>query len=63
VTFSTSSTDSVHPLVDPERIRAAIADYADGKKNYHVHELPPLAEDSPKTRRAPRSRRHAKGLV
>jgi len=24
--------------VDPERIRAAIADCADGKKNYHVHE-------------------------
>jgi len=53
----------VHPLAAPDRIRAAIEDYANGKKNYHIHELPPLTEDSPKTRRATRSRRHAKGLV
>ncbi|MGN0845352.1 MAG: type II toxin-antitoxin system RelB/DinJ family antitoxin [Kiritimatiellia bacterium] len=52
-----------NPLAAPDRILAAMEDYANGKKNYHVHELPPLTEDVPKNRRSPRSRRHAKGLV
>ncbi len=52
-----------NPLAAPNRIRAAIEDYANGKKNYHIHELPPLAEAAPASRRPSRSRCHAKGVV
>ena len=33
-----------NPLADPARIRAAAEDYRNGKRNYHLHELPPLTE-------------------
>ena len=55
-----------NPLAAPERIRAAMSDYGNGKKNYHFHELPVLEESSPRTttsRQANRSRHHAKALV
>ena len=42
-----------NPLADPARIR---------KRNYHLHELPPLTE-TPAPRHAHRSLRHAKAVV
>ena len=51
-----------NPLADPARIRAAVEDYRNGKRNYHLHELPPLAETTAPHRKH-RSRRHAKAAV
>ena len=34
------------PLTDPKRIEQARIDYADGRKNYHFHEIPPLPEEN-----------------
>lgn len=51
------------PLSDPQRIEQAFSDYEHGRRNYHLHELPPLPEDEqkiPVTRKTPR---HAKALV
>lgn len=51
-----------NPLADPERILSAAKDYDNGKKNYALHELPPL-DEKPVVRRSPRGRRHAKAVV
>jgi len=51
-----------NPLADPSRILAATQDYANGKKNYHVRELPPLTAEKPISR-PHRIRRHAKAVV
>ena len=51
-----------NPLADPARIRAAAEAYRNGKRNYHLHELPPLTETLA-PRRTPRSLRHAKVVV
>lgn len=51
-------------LSSPARIRQAMLDYENGKKNYHYHELPEEDfgnPDEPKTHS--RSRRHAKAMV
>ena len=37
---------SANPLADPARIRAAAEDYQNGKRNYRLHELPPLPHRS-----------------
>ena len=51
-----------NPLTDPARILAAARDYDNGRKNYSVHQLPPLEADAA-PRRPKRSRRHAKAVV
>ena len=35
-----------NPFADPARIRATAEDYRNGKRNYHLHELPPLPHRS-----------------
>lgn len=52
-----------NPLANPQRIVAAAKDYANGKKNYHFRELPPLEDAKFDKRRARRGGRHAKALV
>ena len=46
IPFELKITDN--SLSSPERILQAARDYADGKKNYHFHELPELEADYPK---------------
>jgi len=53
----------VNPLATPKRILAAAEDYANGKKNYHFHELPKLEDVKSDNRCARRGGRHAKALV
>ena len=36
---------SYDSLTDPQKIEQARIDYANGRKNYHFHELPPLSEE------------------
>ncbi len=54
-----------NPLSSPDRIRQAIQDYDNGKKNYHFHELPADEDTSPSenTSRMKRGARDAKAVV
>lgn len=51
------------PLTDPARLEQAFADYENGRKNYHFHELPPLPEDNATTPVTEKTSSHAKALV
>ena len=54
-----------NPLASPDKIRQAMQDYDNGRKNYHYHELP-LESDAASSDSAPRMKRrthHAKALV
>ena len=54
-----------NPLASPDRIRKALQDYDDGRKNYHFHELPEDEDASHAVGepRMKRSVRHAKAMV
>lgn len=54
-----------NPLSSPDRIRQAIQDYDNGKKNYHFHELPADEDTSPSenTSRMKKGARDAKAVV
>ena len=48
IPFELKLSDS--SLSSPDRILQAARDYADGKKNYHFHELPSMNFDEPEMR-------------
>ncbi len=50
-------------LSEPSRILASAQDYENGRRGYHFHELPDIAEGKPVSTRPTRRCRHAKAVV